>query len=202
MATVRFGFTLTHKHKQSLTILLLGLFALAALGIVLFSSKSETTNLPSRTNRTAAAQTYRLNVPKLGVNAPMINNVSGADEAIYLQAIEKGVAHFAGTPLPGEGGNTVIFGHSAYFKNKPGAYKEVFKSLDQLKAGDTVAISRGRLFWRYKVTESKIVEPDDLSVIQAAGQPTLTLITCWPPGTIEKRYVVRAVQVVPQPVTP
>lgn len=132
-------------------------------------------------------------IPKITLKAPIILNVPGEDEIAYLKALEGGVAHFAGTVSPGETGNSVIFAHSGYYKNKPGGYKEIFRHLEQLRPGDDILINLTGRKLDYKVTNSKIVAADALSVIEPIeNEKRLTLITCWPPGTIDKRLVVIA----------
>ena len=48
--------------------------------------------------------------------------------------------------------------------------------------------------FNYKVTESRIVDADDVSFITEAqsGEEQLILQTCWPPGTTWKRLLVFA----------
>ena len=50
----------------------------------------------------------------------------------------------------------------------------------------------------YQVSRTKIVTPDDLSVLEPTTEPTLTLITCYPfsyVGHAPKRFIVQAVRV-------
>jgi sortase A len=141
--------------------------------------------------------TDTLVIPKLHITAPLFLHVSASDEATYLKTLENGVAHYDGTALPGEEGNTFIFGHSEYDKDKPGNFKEVFKHLDALVVGDMMTITTGKGDVTYRVTDKKIVADTDVSVLNQVtnGKHELTLMTCWPPGTIDKRYIVKAEQV-------
>lgn len=146
---------------------------------------------PSAT--TSIANSYQLVVGKISVTAPLILDVSGTDEPSYLTALEHGVAQYAGTAHPGQTGNMVIFGHSSYYRNNPGEYKEIFRHLNQLAVGDPIRITRqGQTVFTYQVTGSRIVSADDLSVLRPTASAELTLLTCWPPGTTDKRYVVTA----------
>ncbi len=142
-------------------------------------------------------QRYFLIINKINVNAPVILNVSGSDEQVYLKAIEHGVAHYEGTALPGTTGNSVIFGHSAYYQQKPGNYKEVFKDLNQLAVGDQFMVRHLRDQWLYTVERSQVISNDTLSVLEPTDAETITLLTCWPPKTTDKRYVVQAKRVLP-----
>lgn len=141
----------------------------------------------------SSTNSYQLVIGKLHITAPLVLDVSGTDENAYLTALEHGVAQYAGTAHPGQIGNMVIFGHSSYYRNKPGDYKEVFKQLNKLVVGDPILVKRdGQPLFTYKVTGSRIVAADDLSVLKSAPVADLTLLTCWPPGTTDKRYVVTA----------
>lgn len=158
----------------------------AGLGLVeKYRSKRMTQALPTPTVSPAT-----LLISKLSIEAPIIPNVPGLDDTSYLKALENGVAHYDGTPLPGSKGNSVIFGHSDYYKKQPGNYKQVFKSLNKLKKGDQFEILKSNDRLRYEVIRSEVVADDDLSVLNPSDNEQVTLLTCWPPGTIDKRYVV------------
>ena len=138
---------------------------------------------------------YVIQIDKLNVKAPIIPNVDGIDEVLYLKALEKGVAHYKGTPLPGNKGNSFIFGHSSYYANKPGSYKEIFKTLGDLKVGDEMKIVHGSETFVYKIFVSKKVADDDGSVLDETKDEVLTISTCWPPGTYAKRWIVQGKRV-------
>lgn len=147
----------------------------------------------SNLNSNALSQSYKLNIETLGIKAPIVLNVEGNNKKAYLVALENGVAHMARTALPGEAGNSVIFGHSSYYKSEPGNYKTIFEHLDELKIGGEVEVINEAKNLSYIVIENKIVAPDDVSVVhQDKEKYFLTLITCWPPGTIDKRRVIIA----------
>lgn len=65
---------------------------------------------------------------------PIIINTPGSNEKAYLKALQNGVAHYKGTLIPGsEAGNSFIFGHSSYYTNVAGQYKDVFENLNRSK---------------------------------------------------------------------
>ena len=145
-------------------------------------------------NRSLKVSDKKLVIDNLNISAPITLNVDGSNQEQYIKSLENGVAHMAKTAQPGENGNAVIFGHSSYYKSKPGSYKTVFAKLDGLKPGDIVKIVSGDgSAIQYRMTAFKIVPPEDVSVVvQDKNKSTLTLITCWPPKTTDKRYVVSA----------
>lgn len=135
---------------------------------------------------------FYLLMPKIDVEVPVVADVDGADKNAYFKALEGGVAQMKSTAKPGEGSNIFIFGHSSFYATSPGNFKEVFKNLNQLKNGDEITIGYNKKKYQYIVTETKTVDPNDISITSHSEQEQLTLMTCWPPGTIEKRYVVIA----------
>lgn len=49
--------------------------------------------------------------------------------------------------------------------------------------------------YRYRVTKTSIVDPDDVYVLDPADHPTLTLVTCYPfefVGHAPQRFIVHA----------
>lgn len=108
----------------------------------------------------------RIVIGKLNVDAPV---VEGDDE----EALKMGVGHRAASASPGQRGNMVLAGHND-------VYGEVFRYLDRLVAGDTVVVYSGTESFEYTVRDTRIVEPDDVSVLQATQGPTLTLVSCYP----------------------
>lgn len=139
-----------------------------------------------------------ISIPKLNVHAPVIYETT-RDENQVLTDLQSGVVHYAGTSNPGQPGNSVIFGHSSEDWWVPGNYKFVFVLLDKLQPGDQFSVDYQSTRYVYEVTGSKVVEPTDLSVLDQTATPTMTLITCTPPGTSWKRLVVTAKQILPDP---
>lgn len=128
---------------------------------------------------------------KINLSVPIKMNIDGNNAKSYNNALENGVAHLMGSASPGKYGNVFIFGHSSYDAEKPGRYKEVFSKLNELVNGDLLEIQNQNALYLYKVVDKKIVKPDDVSVAgQNLSLKQLTLMTCWPIGSTEKRLVV------------
>lgn len=123
-------------------------------------------------------------------------NVESSDEKIYDQYLKFGLAHFKGTPLPGDGGNSFIYGHSAvqsFFSRHSNLPETIFTKLEGIDIGDTVNVKREEENLKYVVRNKKIVSPDDFSILKTQGdKETLTMMTCWPLGVGTKRLVVVA----------
>ena len=105
------------------------------------------------------------------------------------QAMDSGFWHFPISKYPGQKGNAVIIGHR--FLNLPPA-KDTFFNLAKVKIGDEIVMKHDEGEWKYIVTEIKIVDENDISVVKDTDDYRLTLITCTPLWTSEKRLVVIA----------
>ncbi len=124
-----------------------------------------------------------LRIPKIGLEVPVLE---GTDDL----TLNRGVGHIEGTPQPGEAGNSGIAGHRDGF----------FRGLKDIAVGDRIGLVTLVGNESYEVDRITIVSPDDVSVLADSGEPSLTLVTCYPfyfVGDAPRRYIVRAVRVAP-----
>lgn len=126
---------------------------------------------------------FSLSVPALKIeNSPV---------ELDSNDLSKKLAHLPGSALPGAKGNVFISGHSAIswiFRSQ----NAIFARLSDLKKGDEIRVSAGGTQFTYRVVESQVVDPTDLSVIDPKDElgRYITLMTCVPPGLNIKRLVV------------
>ena|SRR3989339_625304 len=126
---------------------------------------------------------FYLSVPKLKINQAQVyvdsNNLS------------IGLAHLPGSALPGEKGNIFISGHSS-LRPDLSVKQALFSNLTDLKSGDEIIINTTSAKFVYKVFGFKVVDPPDLSVLNAPESlgRYISLMTCVPPGLNFKRLIV------------
>lgn len=108
-------------------------------------------------------------------------------EGIDSKTMNKGFWHFPTSNLPGQKGNSVIIGHR-YAKLPPN--KDTFFNLDKVKVGDKIEVVQLDQTYTYIVTDTKIVEKNDISVLQKYSDYRITLITCSPLWSSNQRLVV------------
>lgn len=141
-------------------------------------------------------------IPKINVDAPVVMNV-GPSNAEQLDAMSNGIAHVrypGASSVPGEVGNSVFSGHSSSDWTDSGAYKFIFVQLERLAIDDVVYVNYNSKRYTYKVYDIKVVAPTEISALNYTGtDPVITLITCTPLGTAQKRLLVFAKQVSPDP---
>ncbi|MCA9374291.1 sortase [Candidatus Peregrinibacteria bacterium] len=149
---------------------------------------------------TVAPPDDRIIIPRINKNVPIVSVSTenlikrdwGALEADIQAALQLGVVHYPGTAQAGDTGNVVITGHSSYFPWDPGRFKDVFALLHEIVVGDEVIVYHDQKPYRYKVYETKVVNPDQVQVLTQEGDDRLTLITCTPVGTNLRRLIVLA----------
>jgi sortase A len=132
-------------------------------------------------------------IDKLNINARIVKDVDPYNANIYQKALTQGVAHAKGTALPGEEGNIFIFSHSSDSFYNAVHYNSIFYLLPKLELGDTISIYYENSRFDYHVQEKHIVEPSDTKYLtEKTEKPQLTLMTCYPPGTAFKRFIIVA----------
>lgn len=119
-----------------------------------------------------------IKIPKIGVEKTVVQGVSVDD-------LKKAPGHYPDTPMPGQAGNSAIAGHRT-------TYGAPFYNLDQLEPNDPILITTVQGSFRYEVTETKIVRPSQVDVLDHTDDNRLTLTTCHPRFSASQRMVVTA----------
>jgi sortase A len=127
---------------------------------------------------TAGEPLGRIRIPSLDLETVIVEDASAA-------SLQKGPAHYAGTPLPGQPGTIGIAGHRT-------TYQAPFHDLDDLERGDRVVVDMPYGVFKYRVEGSKVVSPDDVRVLNRVGHDRLTLTACHPLYGASERIVVFA----------
>jgi sortase A len=136
---------------------------------------------------------FSIVIPKIAAVAPIIANVDSQNQKVYLSALRKGVAHAKGTSFPGTGGNTYLFAHSTDAFYNVSQYNAIFYLIGKLNPGDKINVFYRGVQYEYEVYDKKVVKPESVEYLgKIDDEETLTLQTCYPPGTAIKRLVVVA----------
>lgn len=129
-----------------------------------------------------AQQGNRIIIPKIGVNI----KVSSANNE--SEALAQGAFHFPNTSTPDRGGNSAFSAHRyQYFP----PHSETFYLLDKLQIGDKFSVFWNGKEYQYKVSQSLIVSPYTIEVLDPTDVSTVTLITCNPLFSTKERLVVK-----------
>jgi len=106
-------------------------------------------------------------------------------EGIEDETLRRAVGHIPGTALPGQLGNVAIAGHRDTF----------FRPLRSIRQDDEITLTTLNGTYRYRVDSTRIVEPEDVGVLDDSDDAVLTLVTCYPfnfVGSAPQRFIVRA----------
>ncbi|MDB5177770.1 MAG: sortase family protein [Candidatus Saccharibacteria bacterium] len=143
-------------------------------------------------------------IPKINIDAPVDYNAA-PDYDSQMAAMKNGLAYFGiagANSKPGQVGNTPVAGHSSNDVFETGNYKFIFAQLDKVQVGDAVYANYQGTRYTYVVTKKEVVLPTEVNkLVYTTDKPLLTLITCTPLGTAQKRLLVTAEQVNPSPTT-
>jgi sortase A len=133
----------------------------------------------SSPSQESGAVVSHLRIPSLGVNEIVRSGIA-------LSVIDRGVAHWVGTAAPGGDGNVVLAGHRT-------THTRPFSALDRLEPGDLIYLEDGDGFEViYRVSDTFIVQPEDIWITYDFGKPMLTMFACHPKGSARQRIVVQA----------
>ena len=120
-----------------------------------------------------------LEIPDLRIKAPVL-------EGVGQDVLKKGVGHFPDTGTPGSG-NFCIAGHSSTL------YKEYFNRLHEIETGAEIDLyDKEKQCFRYSVSETFIVEPNEVWILDDFGDDRLTLVTCTDDGSQRLIVVAKA----------
>jgi sortase A len=123
----------------------------------------------------------RIEIPAIGVSDYVVEGTDTGD-------LRKGPGHYPDTPLPGDPGTSAIAGHRT-------TYGAPFRNIDDLKQGDAMRVDMPDGRFVYRVEEVRIVDDQDLSVLDPAGYRRLMLSACHPLYSAAERVIVFARQV-------
>jgi len=141
---------------------------------------------------TPANRDFSIVIPTIGATSEIVANVNPYDSRVYQQALTHGVAHAQGTGFPGEGSNIFLFAHSSANLFEASRFNSVFYLMHHLVVGDQIILWYHNQGYLYEVTDKLLVSPQSVQYLKPNSAETLTLMTCYPPGTTLKRLIVVA----------
>lgn len=126
-----------------------------------------------------------LYIPRLRSAVWELPVLSGTSE----KELNVGVGHREESALPWQDGNVVLSGHRT-------SHGRPFAEIEKLRAGDQVFLETRDAWYVYTLVDDAVVKPDALWVTKTTPIPALngenrvlTLITCTPKGSVDKRWV-------------
>ena len=120
----------------------------------------------------------RIRVPRLGLNMVVVNGTEVAD-------LRRGPGRHLKSFMPGEHKLVYIAGHRT-------TYLAPFSHIDELRPGDKIYLELPYASFVYRVTGHRIVDDNDLSVLESHGHEELVLQACHPRFFASHRYLAYA----------
>ncbi len=106
-------------------------------------------------------------IPKIKVTLPIYK--STLKRGVW-ETSSRGISHANTTPIPGEPGNSILYGHN---------WPNMLKNLPKLQPGDEVIIrhssDRSAVFL---ITDTATINPEDTSLTRQTPDTRITLYTC------------------------
>lgn len=105
---------------------------------------------------------FALRVPKIGYYAAV-------QEGLSSGVLASGPGHYPTTAMPGKPGLVAVAAHNTFWI-----------PFGQLGPGDSIVLETRYGKFTYKVSGTKVVNADDVSVLVPSSNSSLVLTTCWP----------------------
>lgn len=124
-------------------------------------------------------------IPDAVLRIPSLNLVVPVFEGTSEENLNRGAGRIPGTAHIGESGNIGIAAHRDGF----------FRVLKDVRVGHLLQLERLDGTDTYRIVSTTIVEPSDVSVLDATSTHAITLVTCYPfyfVGSAPQRFIVRA----------
>lgn len=122
-----------------------------------------------------------LRISRVGLEVPVFADTSERN-------LNRGAGWVKGTAAPDDGGNMAIAAHRDGY----------FRVLEDVAVGDVLELESISQQQSYRVVKLSIVEPENISPLDATDTAAVTLVTCYPfyfVGHAPHRFIVRAVAI-------
>lgn len=168
------------------TLILLGAILLAFAGYLIFQRYNPAQlsfhNLDQGSNNSVSGTLPRkIVIPSLKITLPIYPAQIKRNE---WQATPNGVSYLAGSPLPGDAGNSILYGHN---------WANLLGPLPRIKTGEKIEIVYGTgEIKTFIVRYTALVSPTETKILaQTQNEKIITLYTC--AGFLDsKRFVATA----------
>ncbi|MBR1529321.1 MAG: class D sortase [Oscillospiraceae bacterium] len=122
-------------------------------------------------------QKYKLIKENMAVEISDLHIKAPVLEGTEQEILSKAAGHFPETGAPGHG-NFCIAAHSSIL------YKEYFNNLKHAEPGMQIILyDKEKNSYCYQITETRIVEPSEIWILDDFGDDRITLVTCTDDGS-------------------
>ena len=149
------------------------------------------TSTPEPSPTSTPSPAVRIVIPSIEVDSEVMEIGTKYNEKgeLVWETAAFAVGHHLGTANPGEAGKIVMSGHISSPLSHEG---DVFRRLPEIELGDEIILYTLKDEFRYRVTETDVVLPTEVNIMNPSSEPTVVLITCVPDWVYTHRLVVTA----------
>lgn len=141
-----------------------------------------------------SSKPFAITIPSVGIYDLAIVRPANYDPDGLLEPLSRGVGHLFS--FPGGDGKIMVYGHSSSYPWDTSEYTKIFRKINEANAGDKIYVTYNNQLYVYKVTFEQTIQASDTSPFNDDGTgEELILYTCWPPDSIQQRYLVHATPV-------
>ena len=168
------GKTSPHLNFWANILLSLGFLTLFVFGYLMFQ-RNNPQKLSFNINEVTAFESLPVsNLKPVGIKIDSLNLALPITESEIKnnkwEASTKSVSHLKTSPIPGEKGNSILYGHN---------WPNLLGNLNKVKPGDKISIIYNDNSIRsFEVEYSTKVSPEDSSILKASEDNRITLYTC------------------------
>lgn len=143
----------------------------------------------------ASKKSFAISIPSLSITDLTITHPKDAfSQDGVLEILKNGVGHLFA--YPGEGSKIMIYGHSSSYPWDLSQYTKIFRTINKIAVGERIYVTYNGKLYVYEVVAKQTVAVKDTSYTDPdENGEELILYTCWPPDTIDSRYLVRAMPI-------
>jgi LPXTG-site transpeptidase (sortase) family protein len=133
----------------------------------------------SQTERIEGSYTYRVRIPRIGVDAPVVPIQANQNRVLDPPQDPSVVGWWSDGAAPGETrGSAVMVGHTV--RNQGGG---VFDSMGDLSRGDTIEVDGSDSTFSYRVRSTNVLSKEEVArdaeeIFARTGPDRLVIITC------------------------
>ena len=167
---------------MGLAAIVIALYQLFGTGIIASHAQARLRKQPIAAHPHLGAAVARLRIPRIGLDAIVV-------EGVGMAQLAEGPGHYPQSAAIGHAGVTGIAGHSS-------GWGAPFMKFGRLQIGDMVILEARKHEYRYRITRLGVVSAKDVWVLK--GDPwsrspsKLVLTTCWPVMTSKERLIIWA----------
>jgi len=144
----------------SLTLLIYGGW------LIIERTRPISTQVPRIHTPTSPDTLFTVHIPTATIDLPVY---SAAINGTTWQTTKRGISYLSTSPLPGEQGNSVLYGHN---------WPNLLGNLHAVKPGDAVFVTRANKTNRFIVRFVAVVDANEHSVYAPTNDTRVTLYTC------------------------